>query len=259
MATNIYQIKRQELKLVKKIGEGAFSTVYQMTWTSPHGLTEVAVKKLRKHDDHELEVMSKLDHPNIVKLIGVVDEEMDFMLILELCEGGSLRSYLNEREGKGLSEKEFYDWAEQAARPIEYLRQNKLVHKDVKSPNYMVTSENMLKLGDFGLAKSIDQTIDNATTSASNQWMAPELLVKGILSPKYDIFALAVVLWELWTGKFPYEGLEPQVIAWRVCHENERLPIPQDCPEPIKDLMRQCWQTDWKKRPDIEGVLLVVS
>ena len=260
MATNINKIKRNELKFVKQIGEGGFSSVYQMTWMSSSlGPIEVAVKKLRRHDGHELGVMSQLDHPNIVKLIGVVDEEMDFMLVLELCERGSLRSYLKERKGKRLSEKQFYDWAEQAARPLEYLRQNKLVHKDVKSPNYMITSENTLKLGDFGLTKNIDQTIGNATETASCQWMAPELLVKGILSPKYDIFAFAVVLWELWTGKFPFEGLESQVIAWKVCHENERLPIPEDCPEPIKDLMRQSWQTDWKKRPDIEEVILVVS
>ena len=184
---------------------------------------------------------------------------MDFMLVLELCTGGSLMSYLKERKGKHLSEKEFYDWAEQAARPLEYLRQNKLVHKDVKSPNYMITSENTLKLGDFGLAKYINQTIGNATETASYQWMAPELLAKGILSPKYDIFALAVVLWELWTGKFPFEGLASQVIAWKVCHENERLPIPDDCPKPIQDLMRQSWLTDWKKRPDIEEVIMVES
>ena len=88
--------------------------------------------------------------------------------------------------------------------------------------------------------------------------MPPELLRKGILSPKYDIFAFAVVLWELRTGKVPFQGLEWQVIAWKVCHENERLPIPEDCPKPIKDLMRQSWETDWEKRPDIEEVVLVV-
>ena len=122
----------------------------------------------------------------------------------------------------------------------------------------MVTSENILKLGDFGIAKNLKATIDNATERASYQWMAPELLSKGILSPKYDIFAFAVVLWELRTGKVPFEGLEWQVIAWKVCNENERLPIPEDCPEPIKNLMRRSWETDWKKRPDIEEVILVV-
>ena len=237
MATNINQINRNDLKFVKKIREGGFSSVYQMTWMSPSlGPIEVAVKKLIRHDEHDLEVMSKLDHPNIVKLIGVVDEKMDFMLILELCEGGRLSTYLNESKGKRLSERQFYDWAEQAARPLEYLRQNKLFHKDVKSLYYMITSENTLKL-----------------------WMTPELLDKGILSPKDDIFALAVVLWELWTGKFTSEDLESKVVAWNVCHENVRLPIPEDCPESIKDLMRQSWDADWHQRPDIHQVILVVS
>ena len=165
--------------------------MYEMTWKSPNGPVNVAAKKLRRKDRHELEVLSQLETPYIVKLIGVVDEEMDFMLILELCEGGSLKSYLKARKGRRLSKKQFFDWAEQAAKPLEYLRENKLVHKDVKSDNYMVTSQSTLKLGDFGLAKNIDKTVGGATDTASHRWMAPELL-KGILSPKYDIFALAV-------------------------------------------------------------------
>ncbi|XP_072039079.1 uncharacterized protein [Amphiura filiformis] len=256
----INQIKRNDLKFVKQIGEGGFSSVYQMTWIHPSlGPIEIAAKKLIKRDVKELDIMSGLDHPNIVKLIGVVDELMDFMLILELCNRGSLRSYLQGLNGGRLSDQQFYDWAEQAARPLEYLKQKHLVHKDVKSPNYMVTTDNNLKLGDFGIAKFIDQTVGNATETASCRWMAPELFVKGILSPKYDIFAYAVVIWEMRTGKYPFEGLEPQVIAWRVCQKKERLPIPEDCPRPIKDLMKQCWKTDWKKRPSIEEIISVIK
>ena len=237
---------------MKEIGEGGFSTVYQMSWKRGflRGCIDVAAKKLRKRDIHELEVLSGLDHPHIVKLLGVVYIKMEFMLILELCEGGSLQSYLDKLNGERLSDEQFFDWTQQAGetlRPLEYLKQKHITHKDVKSPNYMITSENILKLGDFGIAKNLKATIDNATERASYQWMAPELLAKGILSPKYDIFAFAVVLWELRTGKVPFKGLEWQVIAWKVCNENERLPIPEDCPEPIKDLMRRSWETDWKK------------
>ena len=260
---NINKIKKissSDLRFVKEIGTGGFSTVYQMRWRQ--GLfwksIDVAAKKLNRRDIHELEILSGLDHPHIVKLLGVVDEQMEFMLILELCEGGSLRSYLDKLKGERLSDEQFFDWAKQAARPLEYLKQKQITHKDVKSPNYMITAENTLKLGDFGIAKNLKATIDNATDRASHQWMAPELLSKGILSPKYDIFAFAVVLWEMRTGKFPFKGLEWQVIAWKVCHENERLPIPEDCPEAIKDLMRRSWETDWKKRPEIEEVISVV-
>ncbi|XP_072017987.1 tyrosine-protein kinase ABL1-like [Amphiura filiformis] len=259
MSTYVNHVKRSDLKYVKELGEGGYGSVYQMTWKRPQGRIEIAAKKLRKRDVHELEVMSGLDHPNIVKLLGVVDEEMEFMLILELCEGGSLRSYLDNLQGKQLSDKHFLDWAEQAARPLEYLRQKQIIHKDVKSPNYMITAENNLKLGDFGLAKNAADTVGNATERATHRWMAPELLEKGILSPKYDIFAFAVVLWEMRTGKVPFEGLEWQVIVLKVISKKERLPIPEDCPQAIQDLMKQCWEEDWRKRPAIEEVIKVIT
>ncbi len=234
--------------------------MYQMKLMHPSlGPIEVAVKKLNKHDVKELDIMTGLDHPNIVRLLGVVDEQLDFMLILELCDKGSLRSYLDNLNGERLSDYQFYEWAEQAARPLEYLRKKHIIHKDVKSDNYMITSENNLKLGDFGISKKHEHTISNATESSSARYMAPELMTKNVLSPKYDIFAYGVVVWELRTGKQPYEGLESNSVVYRVCEYNERPPIPDDCPKPIKDLMECCWDVDWKKRPSIEEVIEMVS
>ncbi|XP_072017989.1 uncharacterized protein [Amphiura filiformis] len=123
----------------------------------------------------------------------------------------------------------------------------------------MITAENNLKLGDFGLAKNVAATVGNATERASHRWMAPELLEKGVLSPKYDIFAFAVVLWEMLTGKVPFEGLDWQVIAWKVINEKERLPIPEDCPKAIQGLMTQCWEEDWHTRPSIEEVINLIT
>ena len=260
MASNfsipVPKISMSDLKLVKKIGSGGFSTVFQMTWKHPEGDMEVAAKSLTDPDSHELDILSTLDHPSIVKLLAYVDEGINFVLVLELCERGSLRSYLDKHK---LSEAQFYEWAKQAAIPIEYLRKKNIVHKDLKSPNYLITKDSSLKLADFGLAKNIEQTVSNATDRASIPWMAPELLTVVVLSPNYDIFALAVVLWELWTGQFPFKDVQYQTIIWRVCHKNERLPIPADMPKPIADLLRQSWEAEWKKRPSIEHILSVVS
>ncbi|XP_072036677.1 uncharacterized protein [Amphiura filiformis] len=257
------RIKRSDLKLVNKqpLGEGGFGSVYHMNLSKGflRGSVDVAAKKLLRRDVglHELEMLSGLDHPNIVKLIGVVDEDIEFMLILELCEGGSLRSYLDK--GRRLTLKQFYDWLLQSALPLEFLKQKKLLHKDVKSPNYLITADKTLKLGDFGLARNIERTISNASETGSHPWMAPELLTDGKLSPKYDIFALGVVIWELWTGQYPHKGLEWQVIVMKVCNRGERLPIPDDCPEPIKQLIDRCWKTNWKDRPSIEEVISAIT
>ncbi|XP_072029121.1 uncharacterized protein [Amphiura filiformis] len=259
MPTNVPKIEKDKFKLVKKIGSGGFGAVFQMTWKSPQGDIQVAVKRLNEPDPNELNILASLDHASIVKLLGFVDEEMDFWLILELCEGGSLRSYLDEHGGLSTNLQLFVHWAEQATIPIKYLRGKQILHKDLKSPNYLITCDKKLKLADFGLAKKIEHTISNATERASYSWMAPELFTLGKLSPNYDIFALAVVIWELWTGQIPFKGLDFQVVAWKVCQLKERLPIPADMPQPIADLLRQCWDENWHKRPSIEHIISVIA
>ena len=253
------KVKKSALSFGDQIGIGGFSTVYKATWKqSLWKRQEVAVKRLLIFQPKEVEIMSKLDHPNIVKLLGVVEEKPDFYLIVEFCSGGSLREYLDKRQGKRLPEKQLYDWMKQAALSIEYLKKMGVVHKDIKSPNYLIANGNILKLTDFGISKELEATMSNATESASCQWMAPELMKELILSPTYDIFSYGVVVWELFTTETPFKGLEPQVVVMRVCGDNQRPPIPADCPKRVTDLMRECWESDWKKRPSMDHVLVLV-
>ncbi|XP_072042328.1 uncharacterized protein [Amphiura filiformis] len=247
---------REKLTLVKRIAQGSFGTVYKALLENQ----EVAAKRVETEEGHrELKFLIELDHPNIVKLIGIVDNGVDVDIILEFCDGGSLRSYLNAHRGEHLGLR-FYDWAKQAGRPIAYLKKMHVVHKDIKSPNYLITSGNILKLCDFGLAKDLDATITSATETASYPWMAPELLRDNILSPTYDIYAYGVVVWELWMTDIPFEDCKvPANLTWRICNNNERPPIPPNCPKPIADLMKQCWQIDWKKRPSMDQVILMLT
>ena len=234
--------------------------VYQATWKrSVFKSQEVAAKKLLdKVEPNELEIMSKLNHVNIVKLIGVIDEKPDYYLILELCKGGSLRKYLDNRKGNRLPEDQFYDWATQTARPLEYLKKMGIIHKDIKADNYVIAGNNVLKLIDFGLAKEIGVIKSSASGRGTYGFMAPELMKDCLLSPTYDIFSYGVVLWELFTTLVPYKGDQRHAIVWKVCKHNQHPPIPADCPEPIAELMRQCWQVDRTKRPVIGHVLSVV-
>ena len=256
---SLSKIKRSDLEFGDKLGEGGFSTVYQAIWRlSSSRSQEVAVKRLNKGKLSEMDIMAKLDHVNIVKSLGV-DEAPDFFFILELFKGGSLRSYLDRQEGNRLPNEQFYDWSKQAARAIEYLKKMGVVHKDVKAENYVIAHQDILKLTDFGLAKEMEATLQNATGSATYAYMAPELLRDFILSPSYDIFSYGTVVWELLTTEKPFKGEDGNVIIWKVCKHNEHPPTPADCPKPIADLMMECWQVAWQKRPQIDRVLAVVS
>ncbi|XP_072042344.1 mitogen-activated protein kinase kinase kinase 20-like [Amphiura filiformis] len=248
-------IPQEKPKLVDRIAQGGFGTVYKALWNQQ----EVAAKRLSQDEGrHEVKFLSKLHHPNIVKLLGIFDDKVDFYILLELCDGGSLQSYLDAHRGTHLGLR-FYDWAKQTARPIVFLKTLHVVHKDIKASNYLITNGNILKLCDFGLAKDMDVTKSKATEAASYAWMAPELLRDDTLSPTYDIYSYGVVVWELWTTDIPFEGCEvPANLIWRICNDNERPPIPRNCPKPIADLLRQCWQIDWKQRPTMEQVMLML-
>ena len=260
MMACLVDICRENLTLVKKIGEGGFGSVYHMIWKrESKDNIPVAAKRLYKVENLELQILAKLNHPNIVKLLGTVPGELDFMLVFELCEGGSLRSFLNKNDNVPLSAELFQTWSKQAARAIQYLHQMKIVHKDVKCENYLIANDNILKLADFGLAKEMEKTVGMATHRATWTHMAPELLESCELSPKFDIFAFGVVVWEMLTGQIPYEGMGYQAIVWHVCHQNKRLEIPHHCPEHLRELMMLCWQEDHNKRPSSEEVLMLLD
>ncbi|XP_072041117.1 mitogen-activated protein kinase kinase kinase 20-like [Amphiura filiformis] len=265
------EIQRGDLEKVEgkvhKLGEGGFGAVYHMKWKSK--CLDVAVKRFnpdrddQKEYETELGVLCGLSHPNIVKLIGIVaqspgDEIFEaFTLILELCNGGSLKSYLKKSKEK-LPPDQFTSWATQAAQAIEYLHKQGIIHKDVKSDNYLIADENVLKLADFGLSKYADKTMANATPRGTPAYMPPEIHEDEKLSPKFDLFSYGVVLWELLTRGTPYEGMEPHCIMFNVTVNNLRPIIPSDCPEDLEKLMKRCWEKDRYKRPTIEEILSVV-
>ena len=252
---SVLSIARRDIDFESNpIGHGGYSTVYRGRYKSSH----VAVKRLNRPDTNELEILSKLKHPNVVSLIGVVDQRPDYFLILELCEGGSLRDYL--KANTPVHELLCFAWAEQAARAIEYLQENvTVIHRDIKSNNFLITDlkTKNLKLCDFGISKTSAKTV---TTEVKGTWgwTAPEVFKEERISPKSDIFSYATVFWEMLTGKIPFEGIVYPTIMHKVCILKERPPIPANCPEEISTFLRNCWKEDRYERPDIGEVLQTV-
>ncbi|XP_072048729.1 mitogen-activated protein kinase kinase kinase 20-like [Amphiura filiformis] len=265
----ITYLNRDDLEFIDQIGEGGFSTVWKVKWNRKERQEpsdnlvhcsrqpiEAAAKILNKINTPELQFLAKLAHPHVVKLLGVVDEVPDFHLILELCERGSLDSYLEKRADEDLHPCLLYCWGEQGARAIEYLHKINVIHRDIKSANFLITLNLNIKLCDFGLAKDADGTV---TTKIKGTWgwTAPEIFQESHLSPYSDIFAFGTVLWELLTRKIPFKGVRFQEVKRRVCN-GERMPIPQECPQEFRELIEACWSGGRRNRPDITYVLQVI-
>ena len=262
----VVSIAFDDLEFGDEIGQGGFSTVYDVKWTrktrdntdepvrTQRETIQAAAKGLNKVHRSELEIMARLKHPNIVQLLGVVDDPPDFYLVLELCSGGSLRSYLDAHAQEGLHPCLANAWGEQSARAMEYLRKNQVIHRDVKSSNFLISASKNLKLCDFGLAKEADLTV---TTKAKGTWgwTAPEIFLENHVSPSSDIFAFGTLLWELFTCQIPFLNAPYHEVMERVCKKGERPPIPTNCPSEIASLMNDCWNANRTSRPHITQVL----
>ncbi|XP_072027719.1 mitogen-activated protein kinase kinase kinase 20-like [Amphiura filiformis] len=236
------KIKKRHLTFQKTLYQGAFSTVYKASWWETcMTWTDVAAKKVDKLNTKEIEIMSSLSHTNIVNLLGVVDESPEYYLILELCSYRTLREGLDKliKCDNAKSRKRLM---EQAVTPLH-------------SYDFGI-----LKLTKFKRAEKIEITREDKLESYP--WTAPESLHDVEPFPTSDIFSLGVVLWEIITLQNPFQvsecaqipaADEPEV------KEAHHLPIPDDCPEQLAGMMKQCWHKDWKKRPCIEHVVAVIT
>ena len=254
------KIKRSDLTFGDPLGKKGHIVTYRATWTiSSKNCKEVAVKKLSKQHVSEKDILAKLDHRNIVKLLGVTDEDTDVYLVLDLCPGGSLREYLDEckEEKRRLPAKQFFDWAKQAGRPIEYLKSIGVVHKDIKSQSYVIAANNTLKLTDFGTAKNIEAAKMASDLEPGSSRKSDPLTEFTLSQFSDDVFAYGVVIWELWTTDTPFNEGEGKAVIWKAYYK--KTPIPIDCPKSVADVMRLCLESDRKQRPSIEHVLAVVS
>eukprot|EP00041_Stephanoeca_diplocostata_P031006 m.952270 g.952270 ORF g.952270 m.952270 type:complete len:916 (-) comp23868_c2_seq9:2794-5541(-) len=255
------EIDFQQLVLRECVGRGGFATVYKATL----GEETVAVKKLiLASAEHEPEVLVKmvaearlnasLQHRNIVQFRGVCTVAPNFAIVMEFVDDGMLHTHLRKST---LEPTLLVDWATQIANGMSYLHNDApttIIHRDLKSLNVLVTSTNVLKITDFGMAREHTRTtrMSGAGTAA---WMAPEVIRSGTYTKGADIWSYGVVIWEMITGQIPYQGVEQMAVAYGVGRGKLTLPIPSDCPQPFGELMRRCWAPKPHDRPPFASML----
>ncbi|XP_071953005.1 mitogen-activated protein kinase kinase kinase 20-like [Antedon mediterranea] len=252
---NIEEISSiKEFKMLHVCGQGTFSSVYKAEWTE-RGII-VAAKKVLALSPNEREILDRLKNEHIIETYGTILQSPDHYIIMEYAAGGSLYNYLRCRNGDRLTTEHFYRWTEHATEAVRYLGSIHIAHRDIKSPNYLIT-ENQLKLCDFGTAKfSKKGTSMTSQEKGSAAWMAPEMIRDRLASEKSDVYSLGVVIWELFTGGIPHAGADNHYqIMWLVAVNGVRPTIPEDCPAPLRQLMKDCWEEDRYSRPTAEDLL----
>uniref|UniRef100_A0A8D2MBF9 Tyrosine-protein kinase receptor n=1 Tax=Zonotrichia albicollis TaxID=44394 RepID=A0A8D2MBF9_ZONAL len=266
---------RDKLNLQKFLGSGAFGEVYEGTavdiLADGSGESKVAVKTLKKGaTDHEkseflkeAHLMSKFDHPHILKLLGVCLLNEPQYLILELMEGGDLLSYLRGARKKKLqspllSVTDLLDICLDVCKGCVYLEKMHFIHRDLAARNCLVSekeygrSSRIVKIGDFGLARDVyknDYYRKRGEGLLPVRWMAPESLIDGVFTSRSDVWAFGVLVWETLTlGQQPYPGFSNTEVLHHV-RSGGRLETPNNCPDDLCDLMMRCWSQEPLNRP----------
>uniref|UniRef100_A0A671YFK2 Protein kinase domain-containing protein n=1 Tax=Sparus aurata TaxID=8175 RepID=A0A671YFK2_SPAAU len=253
-SASFVQIKFDDIHFYENCGGGSFGSVYRARWISQD--KEVAVKKLLKIEN-EAEILSVLSHRNIIQFYGAIVEAPNYGIVTEYASGGSLYDYLSSDESEEMDMGQIMTWAVEIARGIHYLHSEapvKVIHRDLKSRNVVLTAEKVLKICDFGASKFLTHTT-HMSLVGTFPWMAPEVIQSLPVSETCDTFSYGVVLWEMLTREIPFKGLEGLQVAWLVVEKNERLTIPSGCPASFAELLRNCWSTEPKGRPQFKQIL----
>ena len=232
--------------------------MYQLKWAERGGI-DVAVKVCLGNliDSQEVEVLCNLPfHPNIIKLlgIGVSKDSINTYIITELAVGGSLFKFLHE-DKKIPTIEQSTSWALEVAHAMKHLHDEKIIHRDLKSPNVLLAANNTAKICDFGLAWSQSDEVSVKTVQATPFWAAPEVLnnEKAKISYPCDVYSYGVLIYELFEHKRPFEGLSNFDVV------NGAQLKPSLLPEYLQSLFSICQNRDPQERPTFATIIDIIK
>uniref|UniRef100_A0A8C8H466 mitogen-activated protein kinase kinase kinase n=1 Tax=Oncorhynchus tshawytscha TaxID=74940 RepID=A0A8C8H466_ONCTS len=246
----LWEVPFEDISELQWVGSGVQGAVFL---GKLHG-QEVAVKKVRDIKETDIRHLRKLKHPNIITFKGICTQAPCYCILMEYCAQGQLYEVL--RAGRKITPSLLIDWAMGIAGGMNYLHLHKIIHRDLKSPNMLITYDDAVKISDFGTSKEMSDKSTKMSFAGTVAWMAPEVIRNEPISEKVDIWSFGVVLWEMLTGEVPYKDVDSSAIIWGVGNNSLNLPVPESCPDGFKILLRQCWSCKPRNRPSFRQILL---
>ncbi len=251
-------------EILEKIGTGGMSDVYK---AKDHKLNRpVAVKVLKQEFSENANFVSKfrieaqaaagLMHPNIVNVYDVGEENGIYFIVMELVEGITLKKYIEKKAR--LSVKEAVSIAIQVCMGIEAAHNNHIIHRDIKPQNIIISKEGKVKVTDFGIAKAATSNTITSNVMGSVHYTSPEQARGGYSDEKSDIYSLGVTMFEMLTGRVPFNGETTVAIA--IKHIQEEMPSPREfvseIPISVEQIVFKCCQKSPDRRYQSMGELV---
>ncbi|KAG8147326.1 hypothetical protein E2320_000197 [Naja naja] len=251
------------VKIEEVIGAGEFGEVCRGLLKVP-GKKEscVAIKTLkggytekqRREFLSEASIMGQFEHPNIIRLDGVITSSVPVMIITEFMENGALDSFLRLNDGQ-FTPIQLVGMLRGIASGMRYLSDMSYVHRDLAARNILVNSNLVCKVSDFGLSRFLEENSSDPTYTSSLggkipiRWTAPEAIAFRKFTSASDVWSYGIVMWEVMSfGERPYWDMSNQDVI-NAIEQDYRLPPPTDCPTSLHQLMLDCWQRDRNARP----------
>uniref|UniRef100_A0A7I4E4F0 non-specific serine/threonine protein kinase n=1 Tax=Physcomitrium patens TaxID=3218 RepID=A0A7I4E4F0_PHYPA len=258
-----WEIDISQLKCNKKVASGSFGDLFRGTYCGQ----DVAIKilkperlneNLQREFQQEVFIMRKVRHKNVVQFIGACTMPPNLCIITEYMSGGSVYDYLRNQKAL-LKMPMLLRVAIDVSKGMDYLHQNKIIHRDLKAANLLLDENEVVKVADFGVARVQSQSGVMTAETGTYRWMAPEIIEHKPYGKKADMFSFGVVLWELLTGKVPYADMTPLQAAVGVVQKGLRPTIPKNIPPKLVDLLQRCWKTDPSERPEFSETTLILQ
>lgn len=262
LAEGMFLVDRYEI--LSKIGAGGMSDVYK---AKDHILGRmVAIKVLKQEFSEDINFVTKfrteaqsaagLEHPNIVNIYDVGSENGMHFIVMEYVEGITLKTYI-EKKGQ-LSFKEATSIAIQVARGIEAAHNKAITHRDIKPQNIMISTDGKVKVTDFGIAKAISSNTISSDAMGSVHYASPEQARNGFMDGRSDIYSLGIVMYEMVTGRVPFDG--DSTVAVAIQHLQEEIVVPSayaaDLPISYEKIILKCTQKNPERRYQAVAELL---
>ncbi|XP_030625877.1 ephrin type-A receptor 3 [Chanos chanos] len=261
------EIDVSNIRIERVIGAGEFGEVCSGHLRLPSKREiHVAIKSLkagyseqqRRDFLSEASIMGQFDHPNIIRLEGVVTRCKPVMIITEYMENGSLDTFLKKHDGQ-FTVIQLVGMMRGIAAGMQYLSEMNYVHRDLAARNILVNGNLVCKVSDFGLSRVLEDDPDAAYTTRGGKipirWTAPEAIAYRKFTSASDVWSYGIVMWEVISyGERPYWEMSNQDVI-KAIDEGYRLPAPMDCPVVLHQLMLDCWEKGRSERPKFSQIV----
>ncbi|XP_061681643.1 serine/threonine-protein kinase Nek1 isoform X4 [Syngnathoides biaculeatus] len=247
---------------VTKIGEGLFGKAFLVKAKKDghqYVIKEVSISgmsdKERQESRKEIAVLANMNHPNIVQYKESFEESGCLYIVMDYCEGGDLFKKINSQRGMYFSEEQILDWFVQICLALKHIHDRKILHRDIKSQNIFLTKDGTVQLGDFGIARVLNSTLELARTCIGTPYyLSPEICENKPYNNKSDVWALGCVLYEMCTLKHAFEAGNMKNLVLKIIRGSYH-PVSLHYSQELHSLLAQLFKHNPRERPSVSCIL----